>query len=98
MKDFLHTDQEQLLEDHCHLLFLDFVALTSSPMTDKLEWISVHGGVDMENCDMVCWFVEGEKGGQHPGQFFWTLPCRRMSTRVWEEGKTEKRSGWHCQP
>jgi hypothetical protein len=29
MEDFLHTDPEQLLEKHCHLLFSDFAALTS---------------------------------------------------------------------
>ncbi len=40
MKDFLHTDPEQLLKEHCHLLFSDFAALTSDPTKDKLEWIS----------------------------------------------------------
>ncbi len=40
MEGFLHTDLEQLLEEHCHLLFSDFAALTSSPTKDKLEWIS----------------------------------------------------------
>jgi hypothetical protein len=29
MEGFLHTDPEQLLEEHCHLLFLDFAALAS---------------------------------------------------------------------
>ncbi len=29
-----------LLEEHCHLLFSDFVALASAPTKDKLEWIS----------------------------------------------------------
>jgi hypothetical protein len=40
MEGFLHTDPEQLLEEHCHLLFSDFAALTSSPTKDRLEWIS----------------------------------------------------------
>ena len=39
MKGFLHTDPE-LLEEHHHLLFSDFAALVSSPIKDKLEWIS----------------------------------------------------------
>ncbi len=40
MEDFLHTDPEQLLKEHHHLLFSDFAALPSSPTKDKLEWIS----------------------------------------------------------
>jgi hypothetical protein len=40
MEGFLHTDPEQLLKEHHHLLFLDLVALTSGPTKDKLEWIS----------------------------------------------------------
>jgi hypothetical protein len=40
MEGFLHTNPEQLLEEHCHLLFSDFVALASGPTKDKLEWIS----------------------------------------------------------
>jgi hypothetical protein len=40
MEGFLHTDLEQLLQEHCHLLFSDFVALVSGPTKDKLEWIS----------------------------------------------------------
>ncbi len=40
MEGFLHTDQEQLLEEHCHLLFSDFTALASGPTKNKLEWIS----------------------------------------------------------
>jgi hypothetical protein len=40
MEVFLHTDPEQPLEEHCHLLFSDFVALASVPAKDKLEWIS----------------------------------------------------------
>jgi hypothetical protein len=40
MEGFLHTDPEQLLEVHCHLLFSDFAALTSGPTKDELEWIS----------------------------------------------------------
>jgi hypothetical protein len=40
MEDFLHTDPEQLLKEHCHLLFSDFAALASGPIKDKLEWIS----------------------------------------------------------
>jgi hypothetical protein len=40
MEGFLHTDSEQLLEEHRHLLFSDFVALASGPTKDKLEWIS----------------------------------------------------------
>jgi hypothetical protein len=40
MEGFLHTDPEQLLEDHCHLLFSDFAALASGPIKDKFEWIS----------------------------------------------------------
>ncbi len=37
MEGFLHTDPEQLLEEHCHLLFSDFAALASGPTKDKLE-------------------------------------------------------------
>jgi hypothetical protein len=40
MEGFLHTDLEQLLEEHHHLLFSEFAALASSPTKDKLEWIS----------------------------------------------------------
>ena len=40
IEGFLHTDLEQLLEEHCHLLFSDFAALASGPTKDKLEWIS----------------------------------------------------------
>jgi hypothetical protein len=40
MEGFLHTDPEQLLEEHCHLLFSDFASLASCPIKDKLEWIS----------------------------------------------------------
>ncbi len=40
IESFLHTDPEQLLEEHCHLLFSDFTALISGPTKDKLEWIS----------------------------------------------------------
>jgi hypothetical protein len=40
MEGFLHTDPEQLLEEHRHLLFSDFAALASGPTKDKLEWIS----------------------------------------------------------
>jgi hypothetical protein len=40
MEGFLHTDLEQLLEEHHHLLFSDFAALASGPTKDKLEWIS----------------------------------------------------------
>jgi hypothetical protein len=37
---FLYTDPKQLLEEHRNLLFSDFAALVSSPIKDKLEWIS----------------------------------------------------------
>jgi hypothetical protein len=40
MEGFLHTDLEQLLGEHCHLLFSDFAALASGPTKDKREWIS----------------------------------------------------------
>ena len=40
MEGVLHTDPEQFLEEHCHQLFSDFVALASSPTKDELEWIS----------------------------------------------------------
>ena len=40
MEGFLYTDPEQLVEEHCHLLFSDFAALAFSPIKDKLEWIS----------------------------------------------------------
>jgi hypothetical protein len=40
MEGFLHTDPEQLLEEHRHLLLSDFAALASSPTKDKLDWIS----------------------------------------------------------
>ncbi len=36
MEGFLHPEQ---LEEHPHLLFFDFAALTSGPIKDKLEWI-----------------------------------------------------------
>jgi hypothetical protein len=34
MEGFLHTDPEQLLEEHPHLLFSDFAALASGPTKD----------------------------------------------------------------
>jgi hypothetical protein len=40
MEGFLHTDPEQRLEEHPHLLISDFAALPSGPIKDKLEWIS----------------------------------------------------------
>jgi hypothetical protein len=40
MEGFLHTDPEQLLQEHRHLPFSDFAALASGPTKDKLEWIS----------------------------------------------------------
>jgi hypothetical protein len=40
MEGFLHTNPEQLLEKHHHLLFSEFAALASGPTKDKLEWIS----------------------------------------------------------
>jgi hypothetical protein len=40
MEGVLHTDPEQLLEEHHHLLFSDFIALASGPTKDKLESIS----------------------------------------------------------
>ena len=40
IEGFLHTDLEQLLKEHCHLLFSDFAALASGPTKDKLAWIS----------------------------------------------------------
>jgi hypothetical protein len=40
MEGFLHTDPEQLLEEHCHLLFSEFSALASVPIKDELQWIS----------------------------------------------------------
>jgi hypothetical protein len=40
MVGFLHTDPEQFLGKHCHLLFSYFAALTSGPIKDELEWIS----------------------------------------------------------
>ena len=40
MEGFLYTNPEQLLEEHRHLLFSNFAALVSSPVKDKLEWIS----------------------------------------------------------
>jgi hypothetical protein len=40
MEGFLHTDPEQLLEEHRNLLSSDFAALVSGPIKDKLEWIS----------------------------------------------------------
>jgi hypothetical protein len=39
MEGFLHTDPEQLLKEHRHLLFSDFAALASGPTKDKLERI-----------------------------------------------------------
>jgi hypothetical protein len=40
MEAFLHAGPEQILDEHCHLLFSDFAALTSGSTKDKLEWIS----------------------------------------------------------
>jgi hypothetical protein len=40
MEGFLHTDPEQLFEEHRHLLFSDFAALAPGHIKDKLEWIS----------------------------------------------------------
>jgi hypothetical protein len=34
MESFLHTDLEQLLKEHHHLLFSDFAALASGPTKD----------------------------------------------------------------
>jgi hypothetical protein len=34
MEGFLYTNPEQLLEEHCHLLFSDFAALASGPIKD----------------------------------------------------------------
>jgi hypothetical protein len=36
MEGFLHTNSEQLLEEHRHLLFSDFAALASGPT--KKNW------------------------------------------------------------
>jgi hypothetical protein len=36
IRGFLHTDPEQLLEEHRHLLFSDFTALAFDPIKDKL--------------------------------------------------------------
>jgi hypothetical protein len=40
MEGFLHTDPEQILEEHPYLFFSDFAAFASGPIKDKLEWIS----------------------------------------------------------
>jgi hypothetical protein len=40
IEGFLHTDPEQLLEEHRHLLLSDFAALVFGPPKDKMEWIS----------------------------------------------------------
>jgi hypothetical protein len=40
MEGFLHTDPEQLLKEHCQVLFSYFAALASGPTKDKLKWIS----------------------------------------------------------
>jgi hypothetical protein len=40
MEGFLHTDPEQLLGEHRCLLFSDFAALKSSPIKNKLQWVS----------------------------------------------------------
>ena len=40
MEGFLHTDPEQLLKEHHHLLFSDFTVLVFGPTKNKLEWIS----------------------------------------------------------
>ena len=39
IEGFLHTNLEQLLEEHRHLLFSDFAVLASGPTKDKPEWI-----------------------------------------------------------
>jgi hypothetical protein len=40
MEGFLHTDLEQFIEEHHHMLFSDFAAFAFGPTKDKLEWIS----------------------------------------------------------
>jgi hypothetical protein len=40
IEGFLHTDPEQFLKEHCHLLFSDFAALAPGPIKDNVEWIS----------------------------------------------------------
>jgi hypothetical protein len=66
MEGFLHTDPEQLLEEHCHLLFSDFAALASGPTKDKLEWISEIDSALGAASHVAC-------GSQHA---VWTRYCR----------------------
>ena len=56
MEGFLHTDPEQLLEEHCHLLFSDSSALTAGHIKDKLEWISEMDSALGAACHM--WHVD----------------------------------------
>ncbi len=66
MEGFLHTDPEQLLEEHRHLLFSDFADLASGPTKDKLEWIS-----EIDSALGAASHVAG--GSQHA---VWTRYCR----------------------
>jgi hypothetical protein len=66
MEGFLHTDLEQLLEEHPHLLFSDFAALASGPTKDKLERIS-----EINSALGVASHVA--RGSQHA---VWTRYCR----------------------
>jgi hypothetical protein len=58
MEDFLHTDPEQLLAEHFHLLFSDFAALASGPTKNKLEWVS-------EIDSALCAASHVARGSQH---------------------------------
>jgi hypothetical protein len=54
IEDFLHTDLEQLLEEHHHLLFSEFAALVSGPTKETLEWISeIDSALDAASPDGV---------------------------------------------
>jgi hypothetical protein len=66
MKGFLHTDPEQLIEEHCPLLFSDFAAIASGPTKDNLEWISEIDSALGATSHMAC-------GSQHAVQ---TKYCR----------------------
>jgi hypothetical protein len=75
MEGFLHTDPEQLLEEHYHLLFSDFAALAAGPIKDKLEWIS-----EIDSALGAASHVA--RGSQHA---VWTRYCQGHWPRVQTE-------------
>jgi hypothetical protein len=77
LEGFLHTDLEQLLEEHHHLLFSDFAALASGPTKDKLEWISEIDSALGAASHMAC-------GSQHAVQTRYCWGCQPHAQTEYE--------------